>query len=95
MARRKQEVPASPVLEVLVTFRSGATTTVHMTEQVFTEFFDSVDQSFLGQDFFCPAPDYHSVYLRHESIDSAVIMGTVVEGDDYGDDEDQGPASTD
>jgi hypothetical protein len=90
MARRKQEVVTSPVLEVLVTFRSGATTTVHMTEDVFKEFLDG-----FGQDFFCPAPDYHSIYLRHESIDSAVIMGTVVEGDDYGDDEDQGPASTD
>ena len=79
---RNKKAESVPVYEVLVTFKSGAQVTVHMTELMFNNFgaHDCVP-------FFCPAPDYHHVFLCKGSIDAMVITGTVEEMEEGTEDE--------
>jgi hypothetical protein len=91
MTRSKQEASSSPVLEVMVTFRSGQQVLVHMTEAIYEDLSTSQTLS----RFFVPAPGYHKVFINLANIDALTVIDIVTEGDEYGDDEDQGPASTD
>ena len=76
------------IFEVLITFRSGAEVTVHMSEKVFEDFGKGLTPS-----LFVPAPDYHKVFLNRTSVDAAVIVGTV-DGEEETADGDESEATT-
>jgi hypothetical protein len=92
--------------EVLVTFKSGANAILHMTSDMFDTVFNSA-----ADRFFTPAPGYYPAFLDRDSVASAIVIGTVPQAEEEGDEyesfteesvvwqhqttEDKGPAATD
>jgi hypothetical protein len=92
MVRRKQEVVTSPVLEIEITFKDNETLVLHMDEQEYNEMLDKLTWEARVK-VECSTRHY-PVMIDAKDVKCVRVID-VVEGDDYGDDEDQGPASTD
>jgi hypothetical protein len=93
MVRRKEEVTASPVLEIEITFKDNETLVLHMDEQEYNEMLDELTWCRRVK---VECSTRHYPVMVDASDVKCVRVIDVIEGDEYGNnDEDQGPASTD